>query len=201
MPTRRQVGSRTSSAPTSRQDESAARCSSTTSTSSTNDVAAEYARNPDNNGLVVFAEEQTAGRGRTGATWQGGREESLLFSIALVDCRISNELLSLTCAVGVAEAIGQVGGCPAGIKWPNDIMLDGKKVAGILLESKGQRIRGRAVLARRFQASGRRSPCRTPRSTSSASASTATRRRTAFRPTCRRRPRASTWSAGRGASG
>jgi BirA family biotin operon repressor/biotin-[acetyl-CoA-carboxylase] ligase len=108
-------------------------------TSSTNDIAAEYARNPDNSGLVVFAEEQTAGRGRTGASWQGGREESLLFSIALVDCPISNELLSLTCAVAVAEAIGQIGGCQAGIKWPNDIILDGKKVGGILLESKSQR--------------------------------------------------------------
>jgi len=108
-------------------------------TSSTNDIAAEYGRNPDNNGLVVFAEEQTAGRGRTGAPWQGGREESLLFSIALVNCDVSNELLSLTCAVGVAEAIGQIGGCRAGIKWPNDILLDGKKVAGILLESKTRR--------------------------------------------------------------
>jgi BirA family transcriptional regulator, biotin operon repressor / biotin---[acetyl-CoA-carboxylase] ligase len=114
------------------------------STSSTNDVAAEYARNPDNSGLVVFAEEQTAGRGRTGATWQGGRGESLLFSITLIDCRISNELLSLTCAVGVAEAIGQVGTARAGIKWPNDIMLDGRKVAGILLESKSPRPVGRA---------------------------------------------------------
>jgi BirA family biotin operon repressor/biotin-[acetyl-CoA-carboxylase] ligase len=108
-------------------------------TSSTNDIAAEYARNPDNSGLVVFAEEQTAGRGRTGAQWCGGREESLLFSIALVDCSVSSELLSLTCAVGVAEAIGQVGGRRTGIKWPNDVLLDGKKVAGILLESKVQR--------------------------------------------------------------
>ncbi len=108
-------------------------------TSSTNDIAAEYARNPDNDGLVVFAEEQTAGRGRAGATWRGGREESLLFSLALVDCPISNELLSLTCAVAVAEAIGQIGGCQAGIKWPNDIILDGKKAAGILLESKSRR--------------------------------------------------------------
>ncbi|MCX5645190.1 MAG: biotin--[acetyl-CoA-carboxylase] ligase [Phycisphaerae bacterium] len=112
-------------------------------TSSTNDVAVEYARNPDNSGLVVFAEEQTAGRGRTGAQWHGGREESLLFSIALVDCSVSSELLSLTCAVSVAEAIGQVGGRRAGIKWPNDILLDGKKVAGILLESKGQRTEDR----------------------------------------------------------
>jgi BirA family biotin operon repressor/biotin-[acetyl-CoA-carboxylase] ligase len=112
-------------------------------TSSTNDIAAEYARNPDNDGLVVFAEEQTAGRGRTGATWQGGRQESLLFSTALVDCPISNELLSLTCAVAVAEAIGKIGGCQAAIKWPNDIILDGRKVAGILLESKSRRTEDR----------------------------------------------------------
>ncbi len=107
-------------------------------TSSTNDIAAEYARNAANDGIVIFAEEQTAGRGRTGATWLSGRSESLLFSLALLDCAVGNELLSLTCAVAVAEAIGQVGGCPARIKWPNDIMLDGKKVAGILLESKSR---------------------------------------------------------------
>jgi len=105
-------------------------------TASTNDIAAEYAGNPENDGLVVFAEEQTAGRGRTGAKWQSRREDSLLFSVALVDCDISSELLSLTCAVAVAEAIGQVGDGRAGIKWPNDITLDGKKVAGILLESR-----------------------------------------------------------------
>ena len=107
-------------------------------TSSTNDIAAEYARNPDNDGLVVFAEEQTAGRGRTGATWQGGRQESLLFSVALVACDVSSELLSLTCAVAVAEAIGQIGGCQAAIKWPNDIILDGKKIAGILVEARAE---------------------------------------------------------------
>ena len=108
-------------------------------TSSTNDIAAEYARNPDNNGLVAFAEEQTAGRGRAGARWHGGYGESLLFSLALIDCAIGSELLSLTCAVGVAEAIGRAGGYPARIKWPNDVLLDGKKVAGILVESKVRR--------------------------------------------------------------
>jgi len=105
-------------------------------TSSTNDVAAEYARNPDNAGLAVFAEEQTAGRGRSGAKWRSAHGESLLFSIALIHCDINSELLSLTCAVAVAEALGRVGGCRAGIKWPNDIVLDGRKVAGILVESK-----------------------------------------------------------------
>ena len=105
-------------------------------TSSTSDVAAEYARNPDNDGLVVFAEAQTAGRGRTGAAWHSGHGESLLFSVVLTDCTLANELLSLTCAVAVAGALGQVGGQPARTKWPNDILLTGRKVAGILVESK-----------------------------------------------------------------
>lgn len=105
-------------------------------TASTNDIASEYARNPENDGLAVFAEEQTAGRGRTGAQWQSPYGESLLFSVLLVDCAIGNELLSLTCAVAVAEALGDIGGQRVGIKWPNDILLAGRKVCGILLESK-----------------------------------------------------------------
>ena len=105
-------------------------------TASTNDIAAEYARNPDNSGLVVFAEEQIAGRGRSGAKWHSASGHSLLFSVLLMDCGISSELLSLTCAVAVAEAIGQAGAHHAGIKWPNDIVLAGRKVAGILVESR-----------------------------------------------------------------
>ena len=105
-------------------------------TASTNDVVAEYARNPDNDGLVVFAEEQTAGRGRTGATWQSHAGDSLLFSFVLIDSKAAGELVSLACAVAVAEAIGQVGGHQAAIKWPNDILLDDRKVAGILVESR-----------------------------------------------------------------
>ncbi len=105
-------------------------------TASTNDVAVEYARNPDNDGLVVFAEEQTAGRGRTGAPWLSRHGDSLLFSVLRRDCDLANELLSLTCAVAVAEALGAVGRESARIKWPNDILLAGRKVAGILVESK-----------------------------------------------------------------
>jgi BirA family transcriptional regulator, biotin operon repressor / biotin---[acetyl-CoA-carboxylase] ligase len=105
-------------------------------TSSTNDIASEYARNAANDGLVVFAEEQTAGRGRTGATWQSAYGDSLLFSVLLIRCGLENELLSLTCAVAVAEALGQIGGDSARVKWPNDVMLSGRKIAGILVESK-----------------------------------------------------------------
>ena len=102
------------------------------STSSTNDIAAEYARNKQNDGLVVFTEEQTEGRGRAGNKWLSGRADSILCSIVLTENKLPAELLSLLCAVAVAEAIGK----PARIKWPNDIMLNGRKVAGILLESK-----------------------------------------------------------------
>jgi BirA family transcriptional regulator, biotin operon repressor / biotin---[acetyl-CoA-carboxylase] ligase len=102
------------------------------STSSTNDIAAEYAKNKNNNGLTVFSEEQTAGRGRASNKWLTGKSDSLLCSVVLTGCVIKPELLSLACAVAVAEAIGN----NAKIKWPNDIILNGKKIAGILLESK-----------------------------------------------------------------
>ena len=102
------------------------------STSSTNDVAAEYAAHSNNDGLVILAEEQTKGRGRGGREWRSGRSDSILCSVILIDEKLNSELLSLTCAVAVAEAIGPT----AKIKWPNDILVNGKKVAGILLESK-----------------------------------------------------------------
>jgi BirA family biotin operon repressor/biotin-[acetyl-CoA-carboxylase] ligase len=106
------------------------------STSSTNDIAAEYAKNKENDGLAIFAEEQTAGRGRAGTKWHSSRGDSILCSIVLTESKCNAELLSLTCAVAVAETIGKVARFEAKIKWPNDIILNGKKVAGILLESK-----------------------------------------------------------------
>jgi BirA family biotin operon repressor/biotin-[acetyl-CoA-carboxylase] ligase len=105
-------------------------------TSSTNDIAAEYAKNKKNDGLVIFAEEQTAGRGRAGTKWHSNRADSILCSIVLTDCKLTSELLSLTCAVAVADGLGKIGGTEAKVKWPNDIIINGKKVAGILLESK-----------------------------------------------------------------
>jgi len=105
-------------------------------TSSTNDIAAEYAKNKKNDGLVIFAEEQTAGRGRAGTKWHSGRADSILCSIVLTDCKCNAELLSLTCAVAVADGLGKISGSEAKIKWPNDIILNSKKAAGILLESK-----------------------------------------------------------------
>jgi BirA family biotin operon repressor/biotin-[acetyl-CoA-carboxylase] ligase len=106
------------------------------STSSTNNIAAEYAKNKENDGLAIFAEEQTAGRGRAGTKWHSGKTDSILCSIVLTHSQCNAELLSLTCAVAVADAIGKLAHCQAKVKWPNDIILSGKKTAGILLESK-----------------------------------------------------------------
>lgn len=106
------------------------------STSSTNDIAAVYAKNKKNDGLTVFAEEQTKGRGRGDNSWLSGRAESILCSILLTESRLNGELLCLTFAVAVAEAVGKIGRHHAKIKWPNDILVNGKKIAGILLESK-----------------------------------------------------------------
>jgi BirA family transcriptional regulator, biotin operon repressor / biotin---[acetyl-CoA-carboxylase] ligase len=102
------------------------------STASTNDIAAAYARNAENHGLVVFAEHQSCGRGRADHHWIGGQGDSLLCSILLTRCPLRPGLLSLSAAVATAEGIG----CHARIKWPNDLMIEDRKVAGILLESR-----------------------------------------------------------------
>lgn len=101
-------------------------------TASTNDIAAEYAKNIKNDGLVVLAEQQTKGRGRAANKWQSNHGDSILCSILLTKSTLKPELLSLTAAVATAEAISEY----AKIKWPNDIILNNKKIAGILLESK-----------------------------------------------------------------
>lgn len=115
-------------------------------TSSTQKIAAEYGRNKENDGLVIFAEEQTAGKGRADSKWYSGYSESILCSIILADNELNSELLSLTCAVAVAEAIGKTTKVEAKIKWPNDIMLNGKKAAGILLESRADSIGNACII-------------------------------------------------------
>ncbi len=102
------------------------------STASTNDVAKAYANDTANHGLAVFAEVQTQGRGRGKNTWISPKYESVLCSVLLTQCQIEPERLSLASAIATAEAISD----HAQIKWPNDILLAGKKIAGILLESK-----------------------------------------------------------------
>ena len=98
-------------------------------TDSTNARARELAVQGAPHGTVVTAHEQTAGRGRQGRTWVAPPGRSLLCSVIVRD---PPRLLPLAAGVAVAE----VAGPGAQLKWPNDVLLDGRKVAGILVEGR-----------------------------------------------------------------
>lgn len=107
------------------------------STASTNDIARKYADGGEkNSGLVVLSEHQTAGRGRRGNKWFDGKSKSILCSILLFNDNIKPEMMALVIAVACAEAIGKCGRNEPQIKWPNDIYVNGKKLAGILIEKQ-----------------------------------------------------------------
>jgi BirA family transcriptional regulator, biotin operon repressor / biotin---[acetyl-CoA-carboxylase] ligase len=106
-------------------------------TDSTNERARVLAAGGAPHGTLVTADEQTAGRGRQGRTWVARPGAALLMSVVLREPR---EALPLAAAVAVCEAIPAA----AAIKWPNDIWIDRRKVAGILVEGRPQE--GWAVL-------------------------------------------------------
>jgi BirA family biotin operon repressor/biotin-[acetyl-CoA-carboxylase] ligase len=106
-------------------------------TSSTNDVARTLASGGAPHGTVVTASAQSAGRGRQGRTWSAPSGRSLLMTVVLRD---PPSLLPLVAAVAVSDVCGE----EARIKWPNDVLIDGRKVAGILAEGRPQE--GWAVL-------------------------------------------------------
>lgn len=89
--------------------------------------------------FVLLAERQTAGRGRRGRVWASPFAENLYCSLVLrVDGGMSQvEALSLTVGLAVANALRACGVTTAGLKWPNDVLVDGRKIAGILLELAG----------------------------------------------------------------
>jgi BirA family transcriptional regulator, biotin operon repressor / biotin---[acetyl-CoA-carboxylase] ligase len=89
-------------------------------------------------GTVVTASEQSAGRGRQGRTWSAPRDKALLMSAIVRDLTRRDALLPLAVPVAVAEACDQFAGTRCGIKWPNDIWVDGRKLSGILLEGRPQ---------------------------------------------------------------
>lgn len=111
------------------------------STSSTNDAAwkwIETIKADHADGLVVLAEHQSAGRGRMGRTWQAPRGAGLLCSVVVVDQAdaLTGGALALLASVAVCDAIEHCTGVAARIKWPNDLLVDGRKLAGILIESR-----------------------------------------------------------------
>jgi BirA family biotin operon repressor/biotin-[acetyl-CoA-carboxylase] ligase len=106
---------------------------------STNSLAAAWASDPGNHGLAFLADEQTAGRGQHGRSWQAAPRSGVLLSVLLFPLPTLRRPVVLTAwaAVSVAALARELGGTPS-IKWPNDVLLGGKKVCGILIE-QGQR--------------------------------------------------------------
>ena len=100
-------------------------------TDSTNERAKLLADTGALHGTLVTAGEQSAGRGRQGREWSAPPGSAVLMSLVL---RELHELLPLTAAVAICEALP----VEARIKWPNDVWIDGRKVAGILIEGRPQ---------------------------------------------------------------
>lgn len=105
-------------------------------TESTNDDASAAARAGAPEGLVVIADAQRRGRGRLGRQWVSPPGLNLYCSIVLRPALAMDQIPQLTLAAGVAaaETVEAFAGRAAAIKWPNDVQLDGRKVAGILTE-------------------------------------------------------------------
>ena len=107
---------------------------------STNDVAAGLAQDGGHEGTIVIADAQTAGRGRRGRTWFSPPASGLYVSVVLAPARarVSPErataLLTLSAGVALSEAVERVTGLAPAIKWPNDLLVDRRKLAGILAE-------------------------------------------------------------------
>ena len=107
---------------------------------STNDVAASLVSNGAGEGAVVIADAQTAGRGRRGRTWFSPPAAGLYVSVVLWPGRArvlperATALVTLTAGVALSEAVERVTGLAPAIKWPNDLLVDRRKLAGILAE-------------------------------------------------------------------
>ncbi len=107
-------------------------------TGSTNaDLLARAASGTDVAGAVLIAEHQTAGRGRHGRGWSASPRAQITMSVGVSVVEVPTEgwgWLSLATGVAVVDAVLAVTGVQAGLKWPNDVVADGRKLAGILAE-------------------------------------------------------------------
>lgn len=109
-------------------------------TTSTNDIVEKLARDGVKEGVAVFAEAQTRGRGRLGRRWISPARKGLWFSI-LLRPRLRPQAvtqITIAAATALARSVESHTGLAVSIKWPNDLLLRGKKVAGILTEMSGE---------------------------------------------------------------
>lgn len=107
---------------------------------STNDIAYSLAEKGLKEGTVIIAEEQDKGKGRHGRHWISPSKGGIYMSVILRPGMVPNEIskITLLAAVAAAKAIRSVTGLEALIKWPNDILINNRKVSGILTEMKAE---------------------------------------------------------------
>ena len=113
---------------------------------STNDEAARLARAGASHGTIVVAEQQTAGRGRDGRSWRSPRGN--LYLSAVVRPPIALAMvppMTLAIGIGVCDAI-RASGVMGRLKWPNDVLVDDHKIAGVLVEAQSQGSRLETVI-------------------------------------------------------
>lgn len=103
---------------------------------STNDYAKALVKNESVHGTLIVADTQTAGKGRRGRVWQSPMESTISMSLCLEPKLPTDRVagLTLVMALAVAEAVREVTKLEPQIKWPNDIVINGKKICGILTE-------------------------------------------------------------------
>jgi BirA family transcriptional regulator, biotin operon repressor / biotin---[acetyl-CoA-carboxylase] ligase len=106
--------------------------------SSTNDVAVQMAEHRPGEGIIVVANAQSSGRGRLGRTWASPPGAGLYVSVVLRPPESAVSLLTLAAGVALTEGIEAATGLAPVVKWPNDLMLSGRKLAGILAEGRVQ---------------------------------------------------------------
>lgn len=107
-----------------------------TSTTSTQDIARREAEQGAPEGTAVVAEEQTAGRGRLGRAWVSPAGKNLYFTLVLRPDLARLRVLGMAAPLAVARAVETVTGIPAQLKWPNDVLISGRKLAGVLIDSE-----------------------------------------------------------------
>jgi BirA family biotin operon repressor/biotin-[acetyl-CoA-carboxylase] ligase len=110
------------------------------STDSTNQRAQEIAERDGEDGTVFIAEEQTSGKGRLGRQWTSPPGVNLYASLLLrpVISPLDAPKLTFVAALAVVEAVASLTGLQATVKWPNDVLLNGRKLAGVLSEMRAE---------------------------------------------------------------
>ncbi|MCG8606488.1 biotin--[acetyl-CoA-carboxylase] ligase [bacterium] len=116
--------------------------------SSTNNFAKRLAQNGRAEGIIVLSDSQTMGRGRLGRSWYAPPGLALSFSLVLRPATALDRLglIGLLCGVTLVQTLERLSNLTAELKWPNDVLINGKKVCGILVESEASEQKSKYAL-------------------------------------------------------